>query len=102
MPFIHAENGYGSIQEEVPGITSLYQLQKVVEDVFAAEKYAWCKTMEKISSFTIDHIKLEPGIYVSRKDYVGRRILRSTRMRSKDFSIFPCVRRREGLFPGGI
>ncbi|MEE1085877.1 MAG: S-ribosylhomocysteine lyase [Schaedlerella sp.] len=27
--------------------------------------------MEKITSFTIDHIKLVPGIYVSRKDYVG-------------------------------
>lgn len=26
--------------------------------------------MEKIASFTIDHIKLEPGIYVSRKDNV--------------------------------
>ena len=27
--------------------------------------------MEKISSFTIDHIKLQPGIYVSRKDKSG-------------------------------
>ena len=27
--------------------------------------------MKKIASFTIDHIKLQPGIYVSRKDYVG-------------------------------
>ena len=27
--------------------------------------------MEKITSFTIDHIKLEPGLYVSRKDKVG-------------------------------
>lgn len=27
--------------------------------------------MEKIASFTIDHIKLEPGVYVSRKDTVG-------------------------------
>ena len=26
--------------------------------------------MEKIASFTIDHIKLLPGIYVSRKDNV--------------------------------
>ena len=24
--------------------------------------------MEKIASFTIDHLKLLPGIYVSRKD----------------------------------
>lgn len=27
--------------------------------------------MEKIASFTIDHIRLQPGIYVSRKDTVG-------------------------------
>ena len=27
--------------------------------------------MEKIASFTIDHIKLEPGIYVSRRDHIG-------------------------------
>lgn len=27
--------------------------------------------MEKIKSFTIDHIRLEPGLYVSRKDKVG-------------------------------
>ena len=27
--------------------------------------------MEKITSFTIDHIKLQPGLYVSRKDSVG-------------------------------
>ncbi|MBO5137751.1 MAG: S-ribosylhomocysteine lyase [Spirochaetaceae bacterium] len=27
--------------------------------------------MEKIASFTIDHIKLKPGLYVSRKDKVG-------------------------------
>lgn len=27
--------------------------------------------MQKIASFTIDHIKLIPGVYVSRKDKVG-------------------------------
>ena len=27
--------------------------------------------MEKIASFTIDHIKLLPGVYVSRKDRIG-------------------------------
>ncbi|MCI9138064.1 MAG: S-ribosylhomocysteine lyase [Lachnospiraceae bacterium] len=31
--------------------------------------------MEKITSFTIDHIKLEPGIYVSRKDHVGNEVI---------------------------
>ena len=28
--------------------------------------------MEKITSFTIDHIKLQSGLYVSRKDKVGQ------------------------------
>lgn len=27
--------------------------------------------MEKITSFTIDHIQLKPGVYVSRKDLAG-------------------------------
>ena len=27
--------------------------------------------MEKIASFTVDHIKLQPGVYVSRKDTIG-------------------------------
>ena len=31
--------------------------------------------MEKIASFTIDHIKLEPGVYVSRKDFVGQEVI---------------------------
>lgn len=31
--------------------------------------------MEKIASFTIDHMKLLPGLYVSRKDYVGSEVI---------------------------
>ena len=31
--------------------------------------------MEKITSFTIDHIKLQPGVYVSRKDPVGGQVI---------------------------
>ena len=31
--------------------------------------------MEKITSFTIDHIKLVPGVYVSRKDPVGSEVI---------------------------
>lgn len=27
--------------------------------------------MEKIASFTVDHLRLLPGLYVSRKDYAG-------------------------------
>lgn len=40
--------------------------------------YSFCENetkrknkMEKIASFTINHIKLQPGVYVSRKDTVG-------------------------------
>lgn len=31
--------------------------------------------MKKITSFTIDHIKLIPGVYISRKDTVGAEII---------------------------
>ena len=31
--------------------------------------------MEKITSFTIDHLKLLPGLYVSRKDQVGNNVI---------------------------
>lgn len=31
--------------------------------------------MEKIASFTIDHMKLQPGVYVSRKDHVGAEVI---------------------------
>lgn len=31
--------------------------------------------MEKITSFTIDHLLLQPGLYVSRKDCVGAEIV---------------------------
>ena len=31
--------------------------------------------MEKIASFTIDHIRLQPGIYVSRKDNIGAEVI---------------------------
>lgn len=31
--------------------------------------------MEKITSFTIDHIRLLPGVYVSRKDTVGQEVI---------------------------
>lgn len=31
--------------------------------------------MEKIASFTIDHIKLQTGIYVSRKDQIGQEVV---------------------------
>ena len=31
--------------------------------------------MNKITSFTIDHLKLLPGVYVSRKDRVGDQVI---------------------------
>ena len=31
--------------------------------------------MEKIASFTIDHLNLVPGVYVSRKDTIGREVI---------------------------
>ncbi len=31
--------------------------------------------MEKIASFTVDHIKLQSGLYVSRMDHVGEHVL---------------------------
>ena len=31
--------------------------------------------MEKIASFTVNHLKLMPGIYVSRRDHVGDEIV---------------------------
>ena len=31
--------------------------------------------MEKIASFTIDHLRLEPGVYVSRYDHIGTEII---------------------------
>lgn len=31
--------------------------------------------MEKIASFTIDHIKLQPGVYVSRTDKIGNEVI---------------------------
>ena len=31
--------------------------------------------MNKITSFTIDHIKLQPGVYLSRKDFLGEEVV---------------------------
>lgn len=39
--------------------------------------------MEKITSFTIDHIKLIPGVYVSRKDPVGTETITTFDIRMK-------------------
>ena len=31
--------------------------------------------MEKIASFTVDHIRMRPGVYVSRRDRVGKEVV---------------------------
>ncbi|CCY58352.1 s-ribosylhomocysteine lyase [Clostridium sp. CAG:632] len=31
--------------------------------------------MEKIASFTVDHLNLIPGVYVSRKDHIGSEVV---------------------------
>ena len=40
--------------------------------------------MEKIPSFTIDHIRLERGIYVSRQDSVGGEVVTTFDVRMKE------------------
>ena len=60
------------------------------------------KKMEKIASFTIDHLKLQTGIYVSRKDYVGDQVittfdLRITRPNTEPVMDNPAVHALEHL-----
>lgn len=40
--------------------------------------------MKKIPSFTIDHLRLQRGIYVSRKDYVGDEVITIFDIRMKN------------------
>ena len=40
--------------------------------------------MEKIASFQIDHLKLKPGVYVSRKDKFGSTVLTTFDLRFKE------------------
>ena len=40
--------------------------------------------MEKIPSFTIDHIRLKRGIYVSRRDIVGGEVVTTFDVRMKE------------------
>ena len=39
--------------------------------------------MQKIPSFTVNHLKLNPGVYVSRKDAVGNEVLTTFDIRMK-------------------
>ena len=40
--------------------------------------------MEKIASFQVDHLRLKPGLYVSRKDRFGQTILTTFDLRLKE------------------
>ena len=40
--------------------------------------------MKKMPSFTIDHLRLARGIYVSRKDYVGEEVITTFDIRMKE------------------
>ncbi|MDD3368155.1 MAG: S-ribosylhomocysteine lyase [Lachnospiraceae bacterium] len=47
--------------------------------------------MEKIASFCIDHIKLQPGIYVSRKDHIGAETVTTFDLRVTSPNEEPCM-----------
>lgn len=47
--------------------------------------------MDKIPSFTIDHCRLQPGIYVSRKDKVGGETVTTFDIRMKRPNVEPCL-----------
>lgn len=51
--------------------------------------------MEKIASFTIDHIKLQPGVYVSRKDNVGAEVITTFDLRMTSPSEEPVMNTAE-------
>ena len=47
--------------------------------------------MDKITSFTIDHLKLLPGVYVSRKDSVGDSVVTTFDLRMTSPNDEPAV-----------
>ncbi len=51
--------------------------------------------MEKIASFTIDHIKLQPGVYVSRKDTYGDATVTTFDLRMTSPNDEPCMNTAE-------
>ena len=61
--------------------------------------------MKTIPSFTIDHIRLLRGIYVSRKDQIGNYLLMKGDLESKDIvelmkETFRFIAEYEGEIPG--
>ena len=51
--------------------------------------------MEKITSFTIDHIQLQPGLYVSRKDRVGTEMVTTFDLRLTNPNVEPVMNTAE-------
>lgn len=54
--------------------------------------------MEKIASFTINHLKLEPGVYVSRKDNVNGAIITTFDLRMTAPNREPCYEHGRGSY----
>ena len=52
--------------------------------------------MEKIASFTIDHIRLKPGVYVSRRDTVGKEVITTFDLRMTNPNEEPVMNRTPG------
>lgn len=51
--------------------------------------------MEKIASFTVNHLKLKPGVYVSRKDTVGENIITTFDLRFTTPNLEPVLNTAE-------
>lgn len=51
--------------------------------------------MEKIASFTVNHLKLKPGVYVSRKDTVGDTIITTFDLRFTTPNLEPVLNTAE-------
>lgn len=51
--------------------------------------------MRKIESFTVDHLKLKRGIYVSRKDVVGEEVVTTFDIRMKEPNNEPVINTAE-------
>ena len=51
--------------------------------------------MEKIASFTVNHLTLRPGVYVSRKDHVGSEVVTNFDLRMTDLNLDPVLNTSE-------
>ena len=65
-------NDYSTFFTFLPPKGLLLNFMTVIINVVQKRRYL---IMEKITSFTIDHLKLVPGLYVSRKDCAGKQVI---------------------------